>query len=242
LALPADARKVIGGDAGGARGRPVRASDEKMRTALLFIALALFPIAFLWSVPAVENNCLHTLNLGAGAHFEYICDTNSIIVAADRPDVYLTTSTPWRMRPAYIATAALIAGGVLPILKVTDVLGSQASPAQVRGLAAGVALLIIDWLVFGAAMWFALRIGGWPFAMVVASCDLVHGFIWSMHPAEFNLIIALGAIWFYMQGAAGRYAVRCAVLLGFVLCCYQSAAIWWAMYAAGSWMGRGARA
>jgi hypothetical protein len=213
-----------------------------MRKALLFIAMALFPIAYLWSVPAAENSCLRTYHLPWSAHFEHICDTDSIVAAAVRPDAFLKTVTPWRMRPAYIGAAAVIAQGLAPAIGATGLIDPRSPPVALLAFSTFMALLVIDWLVFGVAIWFALAIGGWPFALVVASCDLVHGFMWSMHPAVFNLIIALGAIWYFMQGAARRNAVNCAVLLGIVLCCYQSAAIWWAMYAAGSWMGRGARA
>lgn len=187
------------------------------RTWFLVLLLA-FPLLMLFShldVPeGIEAGCLRKVSIGHSAHFIHICDSYSITSQMENLEVFLSKPNAWRGRPVYIFAATGLASGLSPVAGIVRqaVLNGRLSgdfnqSDFLHRYPAYFALTVVNFLVLAVALILALHLGGRDgsslalgLAAIVASCDYMHSLFWSQHPSFLNILVPLGAVFFFVEG------------------------------------------
>lgn len=212
------------------------------------LLLLVLPLLFLFAKtepPASSTECLKVVKVGHSAHFVHICDSYSITSNMENLEGYFKSPNPWRGRPVYILTATGLAGALSPVATIfkQSVLAGRVSgdfnqSEFLRRFPSYFALGVMNFIVLAAALYLALHLGGrdgGPVALglaaIVGSSDFMHSLFWSQHPSFLNILVPLGAAFFFTEGVrAGIESKRRMLGLGLfqavAVLDYAYAAIW----------------
>jgi hypothetical protein len=218
--------------------------------------LLLLPFVFLFArLPPPEHNpeCLRPVTIAHWAHFVHVCDSYAFTEAMMDLPHYFTAPNYFRARPLYI----LGSEGVAAVLRPAALLVRS---AIVEGRVAGdfhidlflprfaeyFALMIVNFLALGTALWMALRLiaprdGALAAALgaAIATSDLVHGLFWTQHSNFLNLVVPLGGITYFLAGCRAREMRRGTVAAlglatGLVILAYAYMVIWLSAFVFGA--------
>lgn len=220
------------------------------------VLLLVFPLLMLFAhldAPGGSDaECLRKVSIGHSAHFIHVCDSYSITSQMENLEAYLTKPNAWRGRPVYVFAATGLASGLSPVAGVVRQLvlngrlsGDFNQSEFLRRYPAYFALTVMNFLVLGVALVLALHLGGRDggslalgLAAIVASCDYMHSLFWSQHPSFLNILVPLGAVFFFIEGcratvSSPRRILWLGLFQAVAMLDYAFAVIWTPAFVAG---------
>jgi hypothetical protein len=235
--------------AGSAQAGRSRLADATWHWRAAFAVLMCLPFIFLFArLPPpqqVEPPCMTTVTIGSAAHFTHVCDSFSKADEMANLDHYFTAYNPWRARPVYILGGAFLAVALSPAARLIRTtlldgrMGGTVDPnAVLRRFPAYLAMMAINFLLLGLALWMALPLIGpqdrWlAFALgaAIVTGDMIHGMFWTQHSDFMNFLIPTGGIFYFLAGCRVRQ-MRLSGVVGFglgatlAILTYTYAVIW----------------